>query len=86
MFGLLSWVSAAAFAAEGGIDLDRYKPPSDHLGYFTAQSADTLGHLQLGVAARAVAEHVEDPPGPCVRAADRCPRAGAEIPNCPGCG
>ncbi|MCK6515154.1 OmpA family protein [Myxococcota bacterium] len=53
MFGLLSWVSAAAFAAEGGIDLDRYKPPSDHLGYFTAQSADTLGHLQLGVAARA---------------------------------
>ena len=31
MFGLLSWVSAAAFAAEGGIDLDRYKPPSAHL-------------------------------------------------------
>ena len=31
------------------VDIDRFKPPSDHYGYFATESAETLGHLQVGV-------------------------------------
>ncbi|MCB9760160.1 MAG: OmpA family protein [Alphaproteobacteria bacterium] len=44
-------LSAPAFAQDEGADIDRFRPPADSYGYLGTQSAETLGHLQLGLGA-----------------------------------
>ena len=46
---LITLLMGAATAQDGSLDIDQFKPASDHYGYTTTHSAETLGHLQLGV-------------------------------------
>ena len=47
LFLLLS--SFTAQAQDQSLDIEQFRPASDHYGYYQTHSADTLGHLQVGV-------------------------------------
>lgn len=49
VIALTALLPSTAMAQDQSVDIDRFKLPSDHYGYITTESAETLGHLQLGI-------------------------------------
>lgn len=49
MMNLFLLLSFSAHAQDQSLDIEQFRPAPDHYGYYQTHSADTLGHLQVGV-------------------------------------